>query len=55
MVELVGIVALFAALVYLVVRLGRKFAAHLSDRRAARVKSHLDWVNPAPRRRSKLI
>jgi hypothetical protein len=55
MVEYVGIAALLAAVVIFGVRLARKVSARLDQRRDARLKSHIDWINPAPRRRSRLI
>ena len=55
MIEIVSIAALMAGIVVVGFALGRKVSFHMSGRRDARLKSHIDWMRPTPRRRSRLI
>lgn len=55
MFEFVSVAALMAGVVVVSFAFGRKVSTHMSGRRDARLKSHIDWMRPTPRRRSRLI
>jgi hypothetical protein len=45
------LLALFAVAIVIAGILVRRISAHMNARRQARLKSHLDWINPEPVRR----